>query len=161
MTALQMERIDLKPFSLSEKIRDCFSLYWMNLKNLVNPKQQYLYKMIPNHEAEKNQLMEDLIYAIFIDYVENDKVSFGQLSDEIKSEMLDCYRWAKIESEEEQRVVENAFDEYHYRLVNDENRKMAELTDKRNSCINLREAYMKKSNSYLCRIIDLRCHMVW
>ena len=95
----------------------------MNLKNLVNPKQQYLYKMIPNHEAEKNQLMEDLIYAIFIDYVENDKVSFDQLSDEIKSEMLDCYRWAKIESEEEQRVVENAFDEYHYRLVNDENRK--------------------------------------
>lgn len=161
MTAIKMEEIELGKCAVLDKIKDCFSLYWNSIRNNLYPKQRYLYKVIPVYEAEKSQLLEDLVFAILVEFIENDSDRFRALEESVQSDFLDCYEWIKIKSVEEQLAVDQTTDEYHNRLSHDQNATMADLSAERLKCINLRESLDRKNNLCLCKVIGLRHHMTW
>lgn len=160
MTATKMEEIELGGCPILDKIKDCFSLYWNNIRNNLYPKQRYLYKVIPAYEAEKSQLMEDLIFAVLVEFVEKDTEKFNSVPEWVRAEILECYEWIKIRSVEEELELDRITDEYHHKLSDNEVM-MDVLGQERMHCIDMRDTLNQKNNTYLCKIIGLRHHMTW
>lgn len=81
---------DLIPYELQR-------FWYEQVSSRIWPRQAWLTRQVPRTYAESDQLIEDLLYAILIGFVETEKGLDGAWTDRgvQKAQLREAYEWAK------------------------------------------------------------------
>jgi len=86
--------------------------YYNQISSRIWPRQKWLTKTIPRTWADKVTLIPDLLYTCIIHYVDDDgEDCFGTIiidREPYKTELLECYNWAKTGRKEFEEKVNQA-----------------------------------------------------
>jgi hypothetical protein len=104
---------------------------WSDICVFFNPRQKWLTDKIPNHWQDKDAIIETVLFACLIDYVENEKGTdhfFSDLSDDLskgfvsqayvdnlkknEEQILAVYKYLKEERPNLEKTIEQCGDNY-------------------------------------------------
>lgn len=84
----------------NHKIKSLLADLMRSVKNFFNPKHRYLFKVIPTYDVPHGHMMEELLTAISLDYIEKRKIR-DEESEQVFQQVYEWFNLKKPELEDD------------------------------------------------------------